>query len=105
MVLVIRRLIVKEAAEAKSVDAWLKLRGYISEMLSRRYVDGLDLFNSEELYRTTVDLSLSDNDTVMLFVRGVMGDVFFRLVKRSMNQWLNRSLVNRGLRLTQSPIL
>ena len=71
----IRCLIVRDVVNARSVDEWGRLQGYIRSIRGQKYEKGLMLFSGAGLYKATVDLSLSNRDVVMLFVRGTMGDI------------------------------
>lgn len=71
----IRCLIVRDVVNARSVDEWERLQGYIRSIRGQNYEKGLMLFSGAGLYKATVDLSLSNRDAVMLFVRGTMGDI------------------------------
>lgn len=94
----IRRMIVDEVVKASSVDAWLKLHGYFRDMAARRFSSGLGLFDEEGLYRATVELSLSDKDTAMFFVRGAVGDVS-SIGNATYNQTINSVLKKQGIEI------
>lgn len=70
-----RDLIVMAVVNAKDIKAWSKIQAPIRYIGRNGYSKALKLFDPDEIHKTIYGLMLSEKDTAMFFVKGIMGSI------------------------------